>query len=364
VGYLYRPKLKSGALCAVYWMQYFVDGARHRESTGVTSHPEAKRIMQDREGRAARGEPLLRGVDKIRYEEIAADLRSYYQTTGKRDLKEAGHRFTHLDPFFAHTRVAAITPPRITAYVTSRQAAHAANATINRELATLSRMLRLAYTNNKLFRPPVIEKLEEAPPRAGFFEDEQYAAVRRHLAPDLQVAAAIAHTFGWRTQSEVLTRERRHLDLGTGTLRLDPGETKNGEGRVVYLTPELRALLTAQLARLDALQKKLGRIVPFLFPHLSGRRAGTRRIDYRKHWQNACQKAGVPGRLRHDFRRTAVRNLERKAVPRSVAMKITGHLTENVYRRYAIVSDMDLQEATRKLSSPMPALEPRLQHTF
>ena len=54
--------------------------------------------------------------------------------------------------------------------------------------------------------------------------------------------------------------------------------------------------------------------------------------------------------LVHDFRRTAVRNMERRGVSRSVAMKITGHRTESVYRRYAIVSDADLQEAARKLT--------------
>jgi integrase len=54
--------------------------------------------------------------------------------------------------------------------------------------------------------------------------------------------------------------------------------------------------------------------------------------------------------LRHDFRRTAVHNLERSGAPRSVAMKITGHRTEAVYRRYAIVSDADIQAATRRLT--------------
>ena len=63
---------------------------------------------------------------------------------------------------------------------------------------------------------------------------------------------------------------------------------------------------------------------------------------------------GVPGRLAHDFRRTAVRNFERRGVPRSVAMKITGHRTEGVYRRYSIVSDADLQGATRKLVGTIP----------
>ena len=106
----------------------------------------------------------------------------------------------------------------------------AANGTIRRELAPLSRMLRLAYENGKLLRLPVIRKPKDGVPREGFFERDEYEAVVRHLPPDLRVAAAIAYTFGWRTQSEVLALERRQLDLDPGTLRLDPGRTKNDEG--------------------------------------------------------------------------------------------------------------------------------------
>jgi integrase len=166
---------------------------------------------------------------------------------------------------------------------------------------------------------------------------------------DLQVAATIGYTYGWR-KGEVLGLERRHVDLAAGTLRLDPGTTKNGEGRVVYLTPEVTRLLTEQLARVDALQKTLERIIPCVFPHLDGPHRGTRLRGFRKAWETACTRAGVPGRLVHDLRRTAVRNMERNGVARSVATKMTGHKTESVYRRYAIVSDADLQEAARKLS--------------
>ncbi|MBI3806188.1 MAG: hypothetical protein HY281_01525 [Nitrospirae bacterium] len=37
-------------------------------------------------------------------------------------------------------------------------------------------------------------------------------------------------------------------------------------------------------------------------------------------------------------------------MPRSVAMKLTGHKTEAVYRRYAIVCEADLTEGLKKLT--------------
>lgn len=134
-------------------------------------------------------------------------------------------------------------------------------------------------------------------------------------------------------------------------MRLDPGTTKNDEGRIVYLTPELKRLLAGQLERVEALQKRLGRIVPFLFPYLTGKtRAGQRRADYRKAWTAACKAAGIAGRYRHDFRRTAVRNMVNAGVPERVAMKISGHKTRAVFDRYHIVAPADLQEAAARLA--------------
>jgi integrase len=167
-------------------------------------------------------------VDRIRYDEAVADLRRHYETVRgdhvvPRWVREA---LKPLDAFFVGRRLVAVTPVLITDYVHRRQAQGAANGTINRELAVLGRMLRLAYEHGKLARLQVIRKLEEAAPREGFFERGQYDAVRRRLKPDLQVAVAIACAYGWRMQSEVLTLERRQLDVDAGTLRLDPGTTK------------------------------------------------------------------------------------------------------------------------------------------
>jgi Phage integrase family len=338
-----------------YWIQFYVPGESkpRRESARTESPRVAQDLLSLRLGKIAEGKPILRRADRINFDELAADLRLHYQTTGCRNLEEADGRFAHLRRFFQGRRAATIGQPEATAYAAHRQTEGAANGTINRELAILTRLLRLGYKADKVARPPAIGFLKEAPPRQGFFEDTQYAAVRSHLPPDLQVVIDLEHTFGWRTQSEVLTLERRHLDLTAGshgTLRLDPGTTKNDDGRVVYLTPDLQQALTAQLDRVRTLERELGRVIPYLFPHLHGPLKGTRRRDFWKRWRQATIAAGCPGRLRHDFRRTAVRNLERAYVPRSIAMKLTGHRTESVYRRYAIVSDADLQAASERLA--------------
>jgi integrase len=249
--------------------------------------------------------------------------------------------------------VAAIGPAEITRYVSKRQQDGASNSTINRDLGVLNKMLHLAYEYNKLHRPPIIHMLKENAPRQGFFEREQFEAVRSHLRPDLQLAVSIAYTFGWRTQSEVLTLERRQLDLGVGTLRLEPGTTKNDEARLVYLTPELQSQLVTQIDRVKALELQRKQIIPYVFVHFEGRHCGKRVKDFRKAWRAACVKAGCPGMLRHDFRRTGVRNLVNRGVPERVAMKVTGHKTRSIFDRYHIVSPADLQEATRRLSGTM-----------
>ena len=92
------------------------------------------------------------------------------------------------------------------------------------------------------------------------------------------------------------------------------------------------------------------RICPWVF-----HRHGQRILNFRAAWETAAIAAGCPGRIPHDLRRTAVRNLVRVGVPERVSMMLTGHKTRSVFERYNIVSDTDLVDAARRLDESVAA---------
>ena len=151
---------------------------------------------------------------------------------------------------------------------------------------------------------------------------------------------------GWR-KGEVLPLQWRQVDFEAGEVRLEPDTTKNDEGRTFPFRalPALAELLEQQRERTRALERETGQIVPHVF-HRNGRPVR----DFSAAWRKATTDAGLSGWLFHNLRRNAVRNLERAGVPRSVAMKLTGHKTEAVYRRYAFADAKALSEGVEKLA--------------
>ena len=169
--------------------------------------------------------------------------------------------------------------------------------------------------------------------------------------------AAFAFVTGWRTPSEILPLEWRQVDLKAGEVRLDVGATKNGEGRVFPVTIELRRILNAQQAIAQVVKREHGTIPRQVFCFTTGAKAGQGVTEgaYNKAWRKARIAAGCPGRIPHDFRRTAVRNLVRAGVPERVAMQMTGHKTRAVFERYNIGSEGDLRDAAQRLDASASA---------
>lgn len=331
---------------AIWWIQYSFRGQVKRESSHSPHRVEAVKLLRRRHGEMGKGRLIGPDAEKTTFGDLSAMLRTDYEVQGRRSLNRVMDAVNNLKEFFGESRALDITADRITSYISTRQAAGAANATINRELSALKRMFRLGERAGKVVQRPYIEMLTEDNVRTGFFEPDQFRSVLAKLSEDLKPVAVVAYITGWRIHSEILTRRWSHVDFNAGWLRLEPGETKNGEGRMFPLTPELRSALERQRERTEALQKAMEQIIPWIF-----HRAGKPIRSFRRAWLTACKAAGLPGRIPHDFRRTAVRNLERAGVPRSAAMKMTGHLTESVYRRYAICDEGMLREAAVKLAA-------------
>jgi len=203
--------------------------------------------------------------------------------------------------------------------------------------------------------------LKESNSRKGFFEYDQFLALKDALPAHLKPVVTFAYHIGWRL-GEIRNLIWDKIDLKLGIIRLDPGETKNEEARTIYLFDELIALMKALHSN-----RRLG--CPFVF-HREGKQIG----EFRKSWKTACIAAGLfevlkddkgnpivlkdrnggertikaPTKIFHDFRRTAVRNMIRSGISERVAMMISGHKTRSVFDRYNIVSDRDLREAAEK----------------
>jgi integrase len=333
-----------------------VNGRRYEESSRSEKYEDAVRLLKAREGEAAKGLPISPKLTQLRFAEAAGDVINDYRANGKRSLDDVERRITlHLAPAFGGRRMAAITTADVRTYVSARQTEGASNGSINRELTILKRAFSLACEAGKLLVKPHIPLLKESNTRTGFFEAEQLDAVIRHLPAALQPVIRFAYITGWRIDSEVLPLEWRNIDFAGGEVRLDPHVAKNDEGRVFPMTRELRTLLEAQQAERVRLARAQ-QICPWVFFRLVAEGRGgpvhpKRILRFNRAWKAACRAAGCPGRIPHDLRRTAIRNLVRAGVPERVAMQMTGHKTRSVFERYNIVSGSDLKAAARALDA-------------
>ena len=327
----------------VWWIQYYRNGRRVFESSHSDLKDAAKRLLRQRLGEVAAGIAPPLGAARITYQNMRDALLADYATKQRKWLRrDASGRVymtevSHLDLFFAGFRALKIATDEIRSYIHKRQVEGAANGTINRELALLRRMFRLAVEDGKLRDIPHFPMLKESPPRKGFLEHANYQKLRQELPEHLCPVLAMGYFTGMRF-GEILNLRWSNVDLVNAEVRLDRGTTKNDEPRTIPLTGELLEMLRIERERTTGTESVFTR-------------AGQRIATFRKAWKSATKRAGLSGLLFHDLRRTGVRNLVRAGVPERVAMAISGHKTRAVFERYNIVSGSDLKDAASKLEA-------------
>jgi hypothetical protein len=147
-----------------------------------------------------------------------------------------------------------------------------------------------------------------------------------------------------------LTLRVRQADVLTNSIRLDVGTTKNKDGLEVTMTQTIRELVKLAIVGKNPEDYLLTR-------------ANDKPVrDFRKTWHKLSVQAGLGrmvcrecekavtgkkcqcsgkrlkyvGRIIHDFRRSAARELRRAGVPESTIMDIGGWKTRQMFKRYAI----------------------------
>jgi hypothetical protein len=283
-----------------------------------------------------------------------------YRNRGGKDDGRLMIAWERLKPHFDKKRVEDVSTGSVNKYIEARRADGVQNGTINRETATL----RAMFKHGTRVTPPMVKhipafpaRLKEPPARKGFVTDEQYAVLAKN-AKDLWLRGLIAcaYSFGFRKGELLASLRVRQVDLIGRRIELEEGTTKNGEGRKVHMTSEVFQLMV------ECVRDK--KPDDFVFTRACGQAV----CDPRKEWYSLCVASGlgnfIPAKRKngkdykryeglnlHDFRRSAIRNMTRRGINDTTAMKISGHKTASVFRRYNIVDERDLVEATRLIEA-------------
>jgi integrase len=351
---------------AVWWIKFFERGIARRESSYSTDYAVAEKLLKKRLAEVETKAYVPHTNVKI--DELVEDLMAEYREKQQKSIKSVEQRWRlHLSPFFTKRRAGDITTDMIRRYIKQRTEQSAEPATINRELAVLKRAFNLAMesTPPKARMVPHIPMFEEKNVRTGFLRDEEHSKLASECSKKglwLRAMLSVGYNYGWRA-GEILPMRVGQIDLADRTIRLEVGMTKNGHGRTVKMTHEVYTLLHACMTGKGP------------DDHLFTRQDGSPVLDFRGAWQGVCVRCGLGkfvcrncgqvvrkskckcgsrkrkyvGLLFHDLRRTGVRNLRRLGVAESVAMKISGHKTASIFRRYDIIEQADLADAAARL---------------
>jgi integrase len=324
---------------AVWWVEYWHRGQQVRESSKSTERRVAQRLLQTRRRTAGTAQFIGPKTEQVAFAVLTDLYLTDQRVNRRRSLDHAERYVRNLLAAFGADRALDVTADRIEAYRDQRLADGLAPASVNRELAALRRMFKLAVRKGKLPASPHIETLDESGNvREGFLEPPEFEAVCAYLPGYLEAAARFAYLTGWRTGA-IRALEWRDVDLRARTLQLRAAHAKNKRAKLLPLTAALLELIERRAAARDL-------ACPFVFPGAAGGRLG----DFRKAWNRACATAGVRGVVFHDLRRSGARNAVRAGVPEQVVMELGGWRTRAVFGRYNITSERDLGEAIERVS--------------
>lgn len=292
--------------------------------------------------------------------EILDDYVDHLDARGKKATKGIEQIINaNIRPFFKDRLAASVSTQDGKNYRSHRTTVdEAKDSTVNNELKYFLAALRLARrcTPPKITLVPYFTMVKVDNIRKGFLEIVDYHKLLACLPDSLKSFLVLAYHSGCR-KSELTNLKWSQVDRELRIIRLDPGTTKNDEGRNLPFYGDMEECLNRQL---EIRKAECPDCEYVLFWHkedadgVAMRQAGNKLESFVKSWDRARKLAGLPDILAHDMRRSAVRNMTQHCgLPEARAMKISGHKTRAVFDRYNIVSLTDIQDAGKKLDDWM-----------
>lgn len=162
--------------------------------------------------------------------------------------------------------------------------------------------------------------------REGFFEHDEFLALRGAASEHLKIAMTIGYYTGMRRGEIIGDKGLRweQVDFDSNCIRLAILQTKAKTSRIIYMCEDFLRVM-----------KRAKEFHDSLYPDCSYvcQRKGKPFYEFLHRWHAACKRMGIIGKTFHDLHRTGVRNLIRAGVPETVAMRISGHKTRSVFDR-------------------------------
>jgi integrase len=326
-----------------WWVRYYHKGSEIRESAKTSDERAARRLLKarlddvavDRRGLQKFTTPEMR---KFTVHDLLEALRADYTQLGKLSDQNKS-TLNQAQEIFGHIRAGEFGPDHVNRFIDGRLRDGYANASINRITGMVGRAFQLAMVEGRISRAPYIKHLPENNIRQGFTDAPTFDLVRENLPTDLQDFAQFAFSTGWR-RGEIASLDWSNVQDGDTMIRLRPSQAKNKTGRSVPITGKLVAVLQRRREACSYEVNGIAQISKLVF-----HREGLPVIEFRKSWATACKKAGRPGLLFHDLRRSAVTAMVNAHVPQLIAMQISGHKTPSMFKRYAITVEDEMREA-------------------
>jgi integrase len=287
--------------------------------------------------RSDQAHPLLFKEWAARYLELeeVKRLRSY------RDRQRIVRQ--QLIPFFGASLLQEIRPEQIERYRNERRKEDGgmpSAQTINNDHIVLKHCLNVAIKRGLLVSNPACKVSLPDPhnERDRVLTELEWDRLYEVAAPHLQPILLVAYHLGQRL-GEVTQLTWNRVDLQRGFITLGVMDTKTKKPRHIPLTPAVRALLT-DLAKVRHLSSNH----VFLYK-------GQPIKSIKTAFQTAKKRAGVADFRFHDLRHCAATNLRRAGVDTATAMKIVGHKSEKMWKRYNAIEEKDLTNAASKLDA-------------